>query len=226
MDKMEIEILAKKARKLVWDHRGEIWPYKQVSKLDCSNPLAVCEIKGIKVEKFDDLGASKFNKGRLPGIYDRGRNLITVNASMSREDQLFTIAHELAHYKMHTGQTQFRDRPRFNDKNYFEKDQIEWEADYFATCFLMDEDLVKEQFNHRFGTYPMRINENLAWKMCDGNPRKILSTEVNSLEREFAVAKYRGFIGERQFPSLADTFQVSVSAMARRIKELRLVSWP
>jgi hypothetical protein len=63
----------------------------------------------------------------------------------------FTIAHELGHYVLHTG--------RFTKQicaNRGATDRAEWEANWFATGFLMPEKLFKEALD-KFGQNPVEI---------------------------------------------------------------------
>ena len=83
--------------------------------------------------------------------------------------------------------------------------------------------LVKKRFEESFGvTAPLAIDDAAAYWLCGSNPGFLLGADLNSLEREVAVASTRSFAG-RHFDSLARHFGVSIASMAIRLRELKLV---
>ena len=73
-----------------------------------------------------------------------GRWVVGINSFHHVNRKRFTIAHEIAHFLLHSdGQTEFRDRTfarRTNDPNHMER-----EADQFAAELLMPADSVRQK---------------------------------------------------------------------------------
>lgn len=80
-------------------------------------------------------------------------------------------------------------------------------------------------FEERFQTRLFVFDDNTSFFLNHSDPDALLRTDENSLEREFALAKCTSLNGN-YFDSLSNVFGVSDSAMAIRIKELKLVKWP
>lgn len=98
--------------------------------------------QGIKLVPYDETGVS--------GILMIEKNTATIGYSRSEnvKRQRFTKAHELGHFMLHRGGNFFIDsdfkmyRPSLGGPS---NEWQEWEANEFAACILMPEDLVKEE---------------------------------------------------------------------------------
>lgn len=119
----------------------------------------------------------------------------------------------------------FRDRPIGDHGDRPERSEEEKEADYFAACWLMPENLLVDEFEKRFGSTPLTFNTNVANHLNPAEVDALLGAEEDDTIREFEIAKSRRFNGQH-FVSLAEAFRVSRSAMAYRLKELKLIKWP
>ncbi len=106
----------------------------------------------------------------ISGIIDReqkNKPKIYLNEKHSRETQTFTLAHELGHYFLHDGATNYR-----IDSYNHKEDNEETEADYFAASLLMPEDklrnILKETKNipaiaEYFGVSTSAIKSRINW---------------------------------------------------------------
>ena len=108
----------------------------------------------------------------------------------------FTITHELGHHYLgHPLQNGaiICDSDSVFGKN---KPEQEKEADYFAACFLMPENLVKRKWTEFFNDCPKQTT---------------LFPADQQLEQQHQLQRY-----------LSDYFQVSMEAMGYRLDELKL----
>ena len=97
----------------------------------------------------------------------------------------------------------------------------EEEADYFAACLLVPIGLLETEFHKRFGTRkPLPLTETIAFHLH--LPSEVFTAPRRSLVFARAVALTESFDAAR-FPSLAQHFGVSASAMAIRLRETGFV---
>ena len=90
----------------------------------------------------------------------------------------------------------------------------------FEIAGLIDRQARKIAISRRF-PLPTRRFTAAHW-LCPANPGFLLEADMNTLEREVAVASTRSYAG-RHFDSLAKYFGVTIASMAIRLKELQLV---
>ena len=115
-----------------------------------------------------------------------------------------------------------RDRPVFQ-MHAGPRDPFEQEADYFAACFLGPARLVIEGFQKRFILGPpLPLTDAVAFHLCGESGHAFMRAGPGSLKFAAAVAGAKSFNG-RHFTSLAEMFGISVSAMAIRLRELKLI---
>ena len=233
MDAHRKNEIAEEARKLrydIWKHRGEIWPYSAVKPFDCLNPEIAAKYLGYTYESISEWGDRRFSKGGVVGLFNRRDKRILIDGSRKYVEQRFTAAHELGHAVLHGHIKEVdmhRERPIIgswaadNSRNWIER-----EADYFACCFLIPEPALIKEFELRFGPAPIHINTQVAFWISNGNQKAVEYVSRDSINREMAIASCQGFGPEKHFKSLAQIFNVSVTAMAWRIKELELIKWP
>ncbi|NLN47678.1 MAG: ImmA/IrrE family metallo-endopeptidase [Clostridiales bacterium] len=69
-----------------------------------------------------------------------GDRIIFSNSSLILSREIFTIAHEIGHQKLHLSET---DKIFIKDIDFDEKNEFEYEANYFASCLLMPEEKVR-----------------------------------------------------------------------------------
>lgn len=212
--------------KAIWCLREVYCPQAEHNPLLCLNPEIACRHLGYTYSCITEFGDLRFTGGRIIGQLDIPHRRVTVAGNLPVAEQRFTAAHEIGHLIMHINDGDMSmHRERFDFGNDTNRPPREKEADHFAACFLMPEKLVRHEFSIRFGTSEqLRMTEQLAWQLAPTNPDQLLRVSKDSFDRELALAKYEG--SHRRFTSLADMFRVSAKAMARRLKELKLVQWP
>ena len=71
--------------------------------------------------------------------------LIGVNAKRNLQEKRFIIAHELGHYRLHY-KDEVSDGMYAHRENRKGKDDKENEADFFAACLLMPQEIFKEKY--------------------------------------------------------------------------------
>jgi hypothetical protein len=154
----------------------------------------------------------------------------------------FTIAHEIGHWRLHrtyiSGASQvndlFRNGPRENKivvcRASNAKDRIEWQADAFASSFLMPAGLVHREWRNAFSRSTPLVFEvferdsnwtvpPLGWKGQVELPRELTG------KFDARAVSYFFFKASRV---LAPRFAVSIQAMQLRLEKLGLllIQWP
>jgi hypothetical protein len=127
----------------------------------------------------------------------------------------FTVAHECGHWTLHRQQLlDATCAPLFDDRSApsivcrasQQHEPVEWQANYFAACLLMPEELVREQ-----------------WKDLRGGCEAYLAAdEISDLAGRYGIGETDGPTVEvaRQ---MAERFNVSGQAMQIRLAELGLI---
>ena len=154
---------------------------------------AIMKQRGIVLEEQDE------DDEEFCGVYMvvKQTKIIFVNANLRTSRKHFTIAHELGHHYLgHSLQNGaiICDNDSVFGKN---KPEQEKEADYFAACFLMPEDLVKQKRMEFLSQCPQQTT---------------LFQADQQLEQKHQLQW-----------DLSNYFQVSMEAMGYRLDELKLV---
>jgi hypothetical protein len=220
----EIEVHANNLHRSIWHHRHKIWPDRIPSNpIDMLDPIVALNFIGYDSGLEETLGQFRSN-GKLievAGTIDKFSMKVRISRQFPSEIRGFTAAHELGHALMHETSALHRDRPI--DGSSISRDSIEFEADKFATYFLMPKKLVKTNFKQLFLTDSFSLNEATSFALgySDLEALRNKCLTPRHLSRMLASAeKYNGL----QFVSLAKQFRVSVEAMAIRLEEMGLVS--
>ena len=230
MNYQQIELQATNLQKFIWKNRKHLWPEKLPLPVEMIKPEIAAHILGLDYCYSQELAHHRFTfrgqKFKTAGMLDRQRNTIVISND-TQEIMDFTGSHEIGHWLLHPKEIMHRDRPI--NKIYNRNDnrpKIEKEADYFAACFLMPPNLLKDYFTDYFQCESQfTFNENTAFNLETSNFHSLLNTPKDSLDRELTLAKCTTYNGQH-FKSLAETFGVSNTAMAIRLKELQLIRWP
>jgi Zn-dependent peptidase ImmA (M78 family) len=228
MNDGQIENAARELLARVWRARESLWTFDPLpAPVAMLDPAVAARLLDIKFEIHDRLGSrfgDRNSRFEIAGLLDRQARKIAISAHFPLETQRFTAAHEIGHWLLHPDNVMHRDRPIGGlEFGKTRRAAAEREADRFAASFLMPHRLVTKRFEATFGiTAPLVIDDAAAYWLCGSNPGFLLDAEVNSLEREVAVASARSY-ANRHFDSLAKHFGVSISSMAIRLKELGLV---
>ena len=235
MYRPEIEQKAVKVRRAVLAHVLEHDPNAE-NAIDSLHPRIAIERMGYSYQERDDLDAElrllgtpyTWRRGVFAGMLDRRDRVVAVSRkcprgkAYSEEEMRFTGGHELGHLVLHADVTQHRDRPIDLQG---ERPPLEREADQFAASYLMPKGWVARSVERRFRCRwykdRIKVDEDLLWWLDRADQDRFLQSEDDwELEKAIAVCTN---VGERAFVSMKDYFRVSVTAMAWRLRELRLV---
>lgn len=227
MNRSEIEREVRRLQVEIYTQRAIIWPMGEPPMEAMFDPMNVADFLQLNYEIRDHIGAERGGAGEYAaaGTLDRRRNTIAISSRFDYPIQRFTAAHEIGHFILHPKvgiEVAHRDRPVFGIQGSG-RPQVEREADYFAACLLVPLKLLQKQFELRFGTKkPLPLNDVVAFHLTGGSTHLLLEGGTNPYAFALALAKAQSFDRGR-FPSLAQHFGVSVSAMAIRICEAGLV---
>ncbi|WP_250463216.1 ImmA/IrrE family metallo-endopeptidase [Caballeronia sp. GAFFF2] len=224
MDHEKIEQEARRLHYEIWHKRKLLFPFGEPEPAKMCAPDIAARVLDIDYEYRTNLGAFRVDGTTyaVAGILDRRRGIVSVATRFGDKSTRFTGAHEIGHHLLHPGEHFHRDRPLTSQSPGKLRPPIEREADYFAACFLASRRLTLEAFSVRFGRAPLMLDDNVAFHLKGAKAHELMRATTGSGDFAAAVASARSFNG-RRFPSLADHFGLSVSAMAHRLQELDLV---
>ncbi|MEQ9078129.1 MAG: ImmA/IrrE family metallo-endopeptidase [Sandaracinaceae bacterium] len=220
----EIEEIARRLHLALWSQRSALLPDGEVTPLDVVDPSRALRSLGFDVLEDGSLGDVDVDGELLAvaGLLDRDNSRVSISLRFPADIQRFTLAHELGHVVLHQGSGLHRDRGLDGAPGSRPSSPEESEANFFAAAFLMPAKLVRAEFRARFATEHFVMTEEAAFGL--GNA----ATEEAHRGRKATPALSRRLAGAEHFhgtpfPSLAQRFQVSESAMAIRLRELELV---
>lgn len=220
----QIERQATDLLKTMWNNRTALWGDTPPSDpIDIIDPAKALEIFGFAFSREEDLGKYDGDSGflKVAGLINNDDKTVQVSNQFPQSIRMFTAAHELGHAALHNvAGTLHRDRPV--DGSSFSRESIEYEADKFATYFLMPAKLVRARFMENFDTESFALNEDTAFALqCQSlsEVRKKCRSHRDLSRLLASAGSYNG----RFFRSLANQFRVSIEAMAIRLEELSLV---
>lgn len=221
---VEIERQARNLHKRIWQNRSQIWPNAIPSNpIYMLDPVIALQFIGYDCNLEETLGQFR-SDGKLmevAGVIDKSSAKVRISRQFNNNIRSFTAAHELGHALLHQTSGLHRDRPL--DGTALSRDPLEFEADKFATFFLMPQKLIKTNFKKIFLTDRFSLNEGTAFALGLGDFMTLQEKfkTLRQLSRMLASAEqYNG----RHFISLANQFRVSTEAMAIRLEELELLA--
>lgn len=220
----DIEQKAVDLQRRMWQDRNHIWSgADSPNPIELLDPSSALRLVGYKYELSETLG-QYFCDGKqveIAGIIDDDSRQVQISRRFPQEVRNFTTAHELGHALLHDARGLHRDRPL--DGTRISRESIEFEADKFASYFLMPGKLVKACFEKVFLTDRFSLNEETKFALSRGNSLDVERDckTLRDLSRILAsVGSYNG----TRFASLASQFRVSTETMAIRLEELELLS--
>jgi Zn-dependent peptidase ImmA (M78 family) len=221
----EIEGVVKDLHTRLWKDRNLLWDgVAPTDPIDILDPEVALRLYGYAFELEEGLGSYHRPSGHseVAGLIDRTYKTVHVSQRFPPNVRLFTAAHELGHAALHPASGGIhRDRPI--DGAALSRNPDEFQADKFATYFLMPANLVKTRFAGIFGTDCFSLSEETAFGLSGMSFAEIQAKcrTARDVSRLLASAeRYQG----RSFVSLAAQFRVSTEAMAIRLEELRLLA--
>lgn len=158
--------------------------------------------------------------GVITGLLDRAEKVIAVSDRFSPAEKRYSAWHELGHLVLHPSMSKLH-RDRLPNGQAI-KPPIEMEADYFAAVYGMPRKWITQDVEAKFGELPIKVSQNLLWWLSRNDPECFEFSNVDELDVEKTIATCTN-IGNGPFVSLAEEYGVSAEAMARRLRELRLV---
>lgn len=228
MNYEKIEQSVRELQTEIWHHRDSLWTGIDLPPVHRMFTIEVAtKVLGIKYEVHAGLGGfgNGSNRFEVAGLIDRQNDIIAISQNFSPIIQRFTGAHEIGHWQLHKSKiVMHRDRqiaglsPPRGAKLVEEK-----EADYYSACYLAPRNVVRAEFEKRFGPIDeFRCNDDAAFGLCASNPRSLINSSNDSLEWELALSSAIRFHGSPFFESLAELFLVSNYTMAIRLREVGL----
>jgi len=220
----QIELQANDLLKSMWTNRLMLWEEQPPSDaITVIDPAKALGLLGFDVFYEEDLGKYYGDSGflKVAGLINRDTMAVHVSNQLPQSVRLFTAAHELGHAVLHniTGSIH-RDRP--SDGASVSRDAIEYEADKFASFFLMPAKLVKARFLDIFASERFSLDEDTAFALlCQ--PLFEVRQQCRTPRQIGRLLASAGSYNGRFFPSLATQFRVSIEAMAIRLEELSLI---
>ena len=188
------------------------------------DPLVALNDIGYSTEIVESLGRHTSNGEHfeVAGTIDSSEQKVQISRRFPPATRNFTAAHELGHAILHDGVGLHRDRPLNGIPTGYFRDNIEREADTFATLFLMPENLVRGAFRLRFKATQFVINEGTAFALNKGNVDQLRAEcpGIRDLSKLLAGAEQ---YDQTRFSPLYKQFNVSIEAMAIRLEELGLI---
>nr|WP_321416139.1 cyclodeaminase/cyclohydrolase family protein [uncultured Allomuricauda sp.] len=224
----DIEKLASDIQNLIWLNRTTIW-----NKNVPDHPTKVLK-PNIVLKKALGYNYAVTNRIYLSengnedyetaGLIDQKQRIVLVSNRFEKNVQNFTSAHELGHALLHKQTVLHRDRPIDGLGRQVSRNSIEYQADRFATHFLMPSKLIKSIFKELFLTDKFIINEDNAFNLIQDSPRKLRADSKNLRGLALKLASAESF-NNQNFKSISNLFGVSISAMAIRLEELEVLEF-
>lgn len=227
MDKKTIQRKAAKLRREVLKYVKSRNPCAENAK-QYLHPKYAFEMLGVNYEERPDLDMelrvvgeqTHAKRSVIAGRLDRRSKAVATSERPPPAERRFTAAHELGHWVLHEEEIEHRDRPI---DPRAPRPKHEREADQFAAAYLMPPKWVAKDLERRFGMLPINVDENLAWWLDKTDHEQLLTPNADAdFERAKAIAICTN-VGTGHFPSLADEYGVTPTAMALRLLELDLI---
>lgn len=219
----EIEQLVRKLQIRIWREfkaNGIDNPFRAL------DPLFALQTIGYRTEVVDSLGT--YGAGaqaiEVAGLINSKEKVVRVSTGQkSPYVQSFTTAHELGHALMHEGMDLHRDRPLDGTQN-LPREQHEYEADKFATFFLMPRKLVTQLFEEIYGRAPFKLTDETMFALSSASQSR-KEKRFSSLRDLSIHLSSIGAYNRVQFVPLHHRFKVSKKTMAIRLEELGLIQF-
>lgn len=222
---IEIENLTRKIQNLVWKNKSYLWRKPPESPLEMLKPSIVFKkLLGYQYCDEDYIVSKKDDIKVTEGVIDQPSKVVYISRNFKKEERNFTAAHELGHAILHSQAIIHRDRPLDGSRKTNLKDPLEYQADKFATYFLIPKNQLREVFAQWFGVSRFTLNEDNCFKHFNVSPTVLrkqtktlrgLALKLASLEKQ----------NNGRYVSLSNIFKVSKTAMARRLEELDLLEF-
>jgi Zn-dependent peptidase ImmA (M78 family) len=226
--KERIERVATDLQRLMWLNRELLWGNStQNNPLAILDPTVAFALLGFQLTRPTTLGTF-FDDGQqyeVAGQINQSTRVVSISRQFDSQVTRFTEAHELGHSLLHKQKILHRDRPINGSHSTSNVSPEEYQANKFASYFLMPRKQVQKKFLAIFGTAEFEVSRKTAESLMINDVDTLLSETRNrrGLARLIAGATQ---IGSRRIYSLAELFGVSIEAMAIRLEEIGIVKFP
>ncbi|GAA3523422.1 hypothetical protein GCM10022393_42850 [Aquimarina addita] len=224
----DIEKLASDLQNILWLNRKTIWnkniPDHPTKVLKPNIILKKALGYHYAVTEGIYLSENGSEDYEIAGLIDQKQRIVLVSNGFDKNTQNFTAAHELGHALLHKQTILHRDRPIDGSGKKLRRNTTEYQADRFATHFLMPSKLIKSVFRELFLTDKFTINEDNSFNLIQDSPNKLRADSKNLRGLAFKLASAESF-SNQNFKSIYKLFGVSVTAMAIRLEELELLEF-
>lgn len=224
----DIEELASDIQNLMWLNRTTIWnknvPDHPTKVLRPNIVLKKALAYHYAVTDGIYLSENGSENHETAGLIDQEQKIVLVSNRFEKSVQNFTSAHELGHALLHKQTVLHRDRPIDGLERRIRRNSTEYQADRFATHFLMPSKLIKSIFKELFLTDKFIINEDNAFNLIQDSPSKLRVDSKNIRGLALKLASAENYHNQN-FKSISKLFGVSVSAMAIRLEELEMLEF-
>jgi formiminotetrahydrofolate cyclodeaminase/Zn-dependent peptidase ImmA (M78 family) len=219
---VDIEKLARDIQNSLFQYKDVLtWNNTSGKPLELLNSKEVLKLLNYQSKEEQSLGTNEYNE-EIAGIINTSLFEVRISKMYSKEIMNFTLAHELGHALLHTDVINHRERPFDSYSDRISRPPKEYQADKFASYFLMPEKLVDATFKNQFGTTVVKLNEESAYNLTNSSLLSI-KKRVKSLRDWSRIVANCAKIGLIPIDSMSTIFNVSVEAMAIRLEELGLV---
>lgn len=183
---------------------------------------AIARSLGLEVELVERIYEGEGIRGSL-----NSSRLTVADGSVAIGTLRFTMAHEIGHHVVHGSGNYLRTTRESQLRRHADQLQ-ELEAETFSALLLMPEQAVRSHFQGRFrgSIQRNRLDEATAFFLGQGTGKKLNTLDLRRMEAlELAKLLARALsFGGPPFERLFKAFGVSISAMAIRLIDLKLVS--
>lgn len=221
-----IEKFTIKLQRFLWLNREVIYKeIEDIQPLDVLKPEKVIELLGYKFEEKETLGVHPTNYGtnEIAGIMRSDTMEVILSNMFPAEIKKFTAAHELGHVLMHDDLELHRDIP-LDGSIIKGRNKTEFQADKFASLFLMPRKMVIKEFEKTFNLKFIEMTEDVVFGLAAMSSIEFRKKVKNLRNFSRFVAKTNMF-NHSHIDPLNERFGVSIEAMAIRLEELGLVEF-
>lgn len=191
---------------------------------------------------FDDLQA-RLGVPDVLGALFAEKPEVVIDYSLVPEDNpdkegryYFTVGHEIGHWRLHrqyvaeaNGQVAMfandEPGPAVICRSSQKKAPIDWQADFFSSCFLMPRQCVLGAWSNRFGSLKPIVYADIAEQNWTQRPTRHGMKPVGMILRNMIEQSFEphAFVFETVAREFAPKFRVSIQAMRIRLEKLGLL---
>ena len=175
------------------DEDGEILDISRIERIIPT--VSYLSSKGAKIGLLSHFGRpnGKYDENTYGTLKIKDK-VVEVNADISYNEGMenFTIAHEIGHIELHATNLKNSNSPECDLTALNNDIQIEKEADIFAACILMPEDLVKEAF-YQIRKSPLFLKDGFLLRLIGKKNKTKRALNFASMviaQGNFNVSKY------------------------------------